>query len=333
MEQFHQTNITFDGIKDRVIMNEKQTSNKKKIIWGSIGGGLLTAGVACALVLTINATSKPNGPSSHLVPSDAKFSLKAVAENITPFVSSALNQNGAQSLIRQRVNTFLLTEGKTDEQFVHELLYQFDTIIENDDNYTVEAVASDREDYKFKEIITFVDLLGNKNSYSLYYNDVKVEEEKDDDEIEKESVYSGIAVKEDQEFRFKLELEEENEEDEHEVESTFYLFNGDNKSTYTKITSSCEIEDMEKETQYSYEIYENGNKVLSYEMEIEVDPEDNETELSVELNEKEYSIERFKEGKDTYFHVEIENDDTDEESEWLYKKVINGETVSYVLVD
>lgn len=324
----YQTNITFDGIKGKINMKEEVKVKKTPIILGSIGGAAVLAG-ACAIIIAV-ALNNANG--SPLSPQDKKLSLTAVAESITPLISNTFNEENNKNLLRQSLNTFM-SNTPTDQEIVYDLLHQFDTIIENDGNYTVESLESDKQEYKFKENITFTDLFGNKNSYSMYYNDVTKEEKQDDDEIEKISIYTGLAVKNEVEHSFRLVLEEETELDEVEVESKFYLYSNESKTSYTKITTSSEIEQLEKETSYSYEIVENGHVVTSYEMEVEIDPVKNETELSIELNEKEYSIERVIEGEDTFFYVEIENESTDQEVEWIYKKVIVDGNVDYILVE
>lgn len=318
------TNVTFNDIKDKVIMNKKTSNKTNKILWPSLFGGLALAGAAVALVVVATGNN-----STSLLPNDNKLSMKAVAKSATPIVSAAFTDEAHQQGLKRMLNTTLSLNEQTDDQIILELLGQFDTIIENDNNYTVQAVESDNPEYKYKEIITFKDLLNETNVYSLYYKDAIVEEEIEDDEVEKETTYVGIAVKDEETFKFRLELEEEYEEDETEVESTFYLYQSDDYRTYTKVTSKSEIEGLESETEYSYELYKNGSLITSYEMEVEHDPEENEVELKIELNEKEYSVTRVIEGGVTYFHVELENEATDEEVEYVYKKVIEGETVSY----
>lgn len=326
------TNVSFNDIKHKVNMNNETKTEKRKILFPSlmITGGVLTS-VAAAVVIAFALRGNPG--AGILQPNDAKFSLKAIAKSATPLMTSQLSTNTTDNSLRKMANFSLLTQDATNEEIIQDLLYQFDTIIQNDDNYKVEAVESDREDYKYKEIITYKDLLNNSNSYALYYNSIDVEKETDDDEVETETKYGGIAVKDGQEFNFKLELEEEVEGDEKEVESTFYLFEKGSNNSYTKVSSSSEIEGLEKETEYSFEVVKNGSTITSYEMEIEHDPSDNEVELSVELNEKEYSIERIIEEGETYFFVEFEDDETDEEQEWVFKKVIEGDKVSYVEIE
>lgn len=334
VEEITTTNIAFSGIKEKVIMNtEVKKTNKNHIIIPSIFGGLALVATSVILVVALTTSNAGgNNPQNPLIPNDARLSMKGLAKSATPLMSSQLSFEENQRNIRPIFNTVLANQEKSEEDIIRELLGQFDTIIQNDNNYVVEAVESDKEEYKYKEIITFKDLLNNSNSYSLYYNEALVNEENGDDEFEKETSYEGVAVKDEKEYFFRLELEEETEEDEQEIESTFYLFSTEDKKTFTKVTSSSEIEGLETETEYSYEIYENGVLTTSYEMEIEIDPTENEVELSIELNEVEYSIEREIKGEDTYFLVEFENDATDEESEWVFKKVISGDEVTYELI-
>lgn len=321
------TNVTFNDIKNRVIMNKETTKKEKKYLWPSLFGGIALTGAAVALVLVAANSNKPN-----FMPNDNKLSMKAVAKSATPLMSAALTDEAHQQGLKRMLNTTLSLNEQTDDQIILELLAQFDTIIQNNNNYSVKAVESDNPEYTYKEIITFKDLLNETNVYSLYYKDATVKEEIDDDEIEKETTYVGLAIKDEETFRFRLELEEEYEDGESEVESTFYLFQTEDNKTYTKVTSSSEIEGLESETEYSYELYKNGSLVTSYEMEIEHDPKENEVELKIELNNKEYSLTRKIVNGDTYFHVELENETTDEEVKYIYMKVIEGETVTYIKV-
>lgn len=322
VESITTTNLAFNSIKDKLIMKDETKTNRSRILWPSLIGGaaLIATSTILVVALTMNKTGGTN-----LVPNDPKLSMKAIAKSATPLLSfqSSASEVAVKKNLNSLLNTTLSRVDKTNEEIIQELLYQFDTIIENDDNYKVEAVESDKEEYKYKEIITFKDLLNNSTSYSLYYNELLIGEDvddndDDDNEIERETTYKGLAVKNDQEFEFKLELEEGYEGDETEIESTFYLY--ESKTTFTKVTSSSEIEGLEKETEYSYEIYEDGSLITSYEMEIEHDPEDNEVELSIELNEKGFSVERVIENGETYFYVEFENDNTDEEINGFIKR-------------
>lgn len=347
------TNMSFNDIKERLIMSEKKSNKKRNILLSSILGGVLVVGATLALVIGLSTRNQNNGVNP-LVPSDSKMSIKALASTATPLVNSSFahnkqNQNLAK-LFKRAIDTT-----KSDEEIIKDLLYSFDTIIENDNSYTVESLVSDKEEYQYCEKITFKDLLGNTSSYTMYYNqltlskrsidedddldddndDLDLDEDQNDNdgqEIETDSYYAGIAIQEDKTLSFKLELSEETEGNEKEVESKFYLYTSEDQKSYTKVTSSSEIEAMETETEYGYEIVENGVIKTTYEMEIEKNAQTNEVELGVSLNEKEYEITRVIANEETRFYVELENEQLDIETEYVFVKVVSEDTVTYQLL-
>lgn len=345
------TNMSFNDIKNRVVMSENKSNKKRNtIIISSLLGGALAVGASVALVIGLTGGIK-NENKDILVPSDRKISFKALASAATPLVSSSItNNNQSQRLAKSLKRAVDST--KTDEEIINDLLYSFDTIIENDNNYTVEPVASDKEEYKYCEKVTFKDLLGNSNSYVLYYNEINnnklneddVDDDDDSDDLdddtnevnenksETESYYSGIAIQGENTLSFRLELSEETKGNEKEVESEFYLYASNDEKSYTKVISSSEIEAMESETEYGYEIVENGVLKTSYEMEIEKNAQTNKVELGLSLNEKEYEVTQVIENDETRFYVELENEQTDQEIEYVFVKVISGDTVTYQLV-
>jgi len=332
VESVTTTNIAYDGIKERIVM-KNQSKKQKAIALSSILGGAALLAASVALVITL--THRGNTPAP-VVPSDRKMSIRALANTATPLVSASFANEAPKRQLPRMLRSAYIDNTKTDDEIIQDLLYQFDTIIENDNSYTVYSVESDKTDYDYREDVTFTNLLGEETSYSLYYNDVTVREEIDSDEdeveIEKETQYSGLAVQGDNNCTFRLELSEENNGVEQEIESVFYLYSSEDLKSYTKVTSSSEIEGLENETEYSFEVIENGVVTTSYEIEIEYGPNNNEVEISIKLNEKEYSITRVIQDDETYFYVELENELTDTETEYVFKKIINDDTVTYELI-
>ena len=356
------TNMSFNDIKERLIMSEKKSNKKRNILLSSILGGVLVVGATLALVIGLSTRNQNNGVS-HLVPIDSKMSIKALASTATPLVNSSFTHN-KQNQNLAKLFKRAIDSTKSDEEIIKDLLYSFDTIIENDNSYTVESLVSDKEEYQYCEKVTFKDLLGNSSSYTMYYNqltlskrsidedddldddvdddldddndDLDLDEDQndndDDQEIETESYYVGIAIQEDKTLSFKLELSEETQGSEKEVESKFYLYTSEDQKSYTKVTSSSEIEAMESETEYGYEIVENGVIKTSYQMEIEKNAQTNEVELGVSLNEKEYEITRVIVNEETRFYVELENEQLDIETEYVFVKVVSEDTVTYQLL-
>ncbi len=334
VQEVGKTNLAFDDIKANIVtMKENNKKHTGFIISASIGGTLVLAGSIAFAVIMANRSSSKNGPTNNsgniVVPNDKKLSIGALAKSVTPLMSATFAQEinkPSPLMMKSAIDT-----SKSDEEIIQDLLYQFDTIIENNNNYTVTPMESDKADYTYREDITFKDLLDHDNTYSLYFNDITTKEEQDEDEMEKKSTYSGIAVQGENTYTFKLNLKEETSQGESEVKSTFYLYTSEDLRSYTKVTSESEIEGLESETQYGYEIYENGTLVTSYEIEIETDSQKQETEISIELNNKEYSITKVIKNNETYFYVELEDETTDTEVEYVYKKVVDGDNVSYEL--
>lgn len=79
------------------------------------------------------------------------------------------NQNGANGTD----NT--LSGSLTDEQLqtVNDLMGLAESIM-GEGNVTSSVTESDREGYKYKSVVSFVDMLGNKVEYTLYYNETLI---------------------------------------------------------------------------------------------------------------------------------------------------------------
>ena len=223
-----------------------------------------------------------------------------------------------------------------DQETITKLLNQFDLILENNNYFTSTIIESDKAEYKTKEVISFKGLDGREVSYSLYYNDV-FENTYQEDRDEQVTVikYSGIAVflenNVETTYNFDARSETETEGREIETESTFNLYSSD--STYIQIEKENEQEHDEVEDEYTYKLYQNRRKVYEYSLGISKDLKTNRDQIELELNNKEYEIEIVERNNETYFLVEIEDDNTDDEYDLVFKKVIdqNG-NVTYQLV-
>ena len=94
-----------------------------------------------------------------------------------------------------------------------------------------------------------------------------------------------------------------------------------------------EQEHDEVEDEYTYKLYQNRRKVYEYSLGISKDLKTNRDQIELELNNKEYEIEIVERNNETYFLVEVEDDNTDDEYDLVFKKVIdqNG-NVTYQLI-
>ena len=248
------------------------------------------------------------------------------------------NISGTQNLkLRNSKNNF----SQNDIDTIQQLLSQFDMILENNNLFESSISESDRAEYSVKEIITLKDINGKQESYTLYYNETNsfTDVEHDDDELETETttLYEGIALYSidgsEVKYNFNSITTVSEEDDEIEIESTFRLREENNPSNYIIIEKENETEGSEVEDSYEYTIYNNNRKVYEYEISVEFDDVRNKKQIELELNNIEYEIDKIERNGETLFYVEVENDNTDEEADLIFRKVIdeNG-NVTYQLI-
>lgn len=151
------------------------------------------------------------------------------------------------------------------------------------------------KDYPFVMTVT----VGNTGiTAKMYYKEVNTvtETEIDDGEEETEvsTTLSGVMVFDDKEFEVSGKKEIETEGNEKETSIEFTTKSKANPLNYVKIKQSVEVENGAQEVEYEYEIYENGEKVREFKLEIE--DENGKTEVSFKMEienvpeETEYKI-------------------------------------------
>lgn len=219
---------------------------------------------------------------------------------------------------------------------VNNYIKLFDTLTSGD-GLTVEQVASDKEEYKFKVVISSSLVGESGKSYTIYFNELT--QEIDDSEGPSEGADG-------------TETPDENEVDEGEVDVTPELLkkhhhNEFKDATFTRLTGiivtetgeiaveghslvtdtktktvfkgelengqalkiTSEISDSKKE--YSYQLKE-GHRVIN-EYEVEIKTKEDSVELEIEVKngkEKErYVIEKSVEDTDTIFEIHYKNSD------------------------
>lgn len=221
---------------------------------------------------------------------------------------------------------------------VNNYIKLFDTLT-NGDGLTVEKVASDKEEYKFKVIISSSLVGESGKSYTIYFNEVT--QEIDDSEEPSEGT-DGTET----------ESPDENEVDEGEVDVTPELLKKHHHdefkdAKFTRLTGiivtetgeiaveghslvtdtktktvfkgelengqslkiTSEISDSKKE--YSYQLKEGHRVINEYEVEIKTKEDSVELEIKVKNGkEKErYVIEKSVEDTDTIFEIHYKNSD------------------------
>ena len=230
---------------------------------------------------------------------------------------------------------------QNDIDTIQQLLSHFDMILENNNLFDSTISESDIAEYSTKETITLKDINGKQESYTLYYNETNsfTDVEHDDDELETETttLYEGIALYSvdgsEVKYNFNSITTVSEENNEIEIESTFRLREENNPSNYIIIEKENETEGSEVEDSYEYTIYNNNRKVYEYGISVEFDDVRNKKQIELELNNTEYEVDKIERNGETLFYVEVENDNTDEEADLIFRKVIdeNG-NVSYQLI-
>lgn len=185
--------------------------------------------------------------------------------------------------------------------------------------YKTKEHLNDKRNFEYKvEIINE----SKKTSYFMYYDEHILEE--DDDEVE--SIWIGIVEFKDQHYQFKSEFEIETEDGVEEIEVETTLRKSSSEEVIIK--QSKELD----EYQFEYEIYLDGKKVKSFELEVEIEDGKIEISLEMEFEGVEYEFE-FK-LKDNGYDVEYKSDDEEGMFEIIktesgYTFIYNDERIEY----
>lgn len=168
---------------------------------------------------------------------------------------------------------------------VKETLNEIEVLLNEDNKLLVTEKDSDREDYLNSLSLSFT-MLDKQSNFTLYYNDIEVKEEKEDDaELETETSFKGIAIYDNIEYNFTYSIEKE-EGNEFEEESVFKLFL--NSDSFIKIKQGYEEEFNENEIYYSYELVQNKRTVEKFKFKEET--ENGKHHIKIEKDNKTYIV-------------------------------------------
>lgn len=263
---------------------------KKKII--SIVCALALVGTMTAALTACDVKGGGGNAEKVKVNANDVYALSALtgAEYLGQTESGA---TGAAETTRPGVIT------DADVSGIKDCLNMFDDIISGggitqtvEKNEDVEGLY---KDYPFVMTVT----VGNTGiTAKMYYKEVNTvtETEIDDGEEETEvsTTLSGVMVFDDKEFEVRGKKEIETEGNEKETSIEFTTKSKANPLNYVKIKQSVEVENGAQEVEYEYEIYENGEKVREFKLEIEDENGKTEVTFKMEIEnapeETEYKI-------------------------------------------
>lgn len=262
---------------------------KKKII--SIVCALALIGTMTAALTACDVKGGGNAAKVKVNANDV-YALSALtgAEYLDQTESGA---TGAAETTRPGVIT------DADVSGIKDCLNMFDDVISGggitqtvEKNEDVEGLY---KDYPFVMTVT----VGNTGIIAkMYYKEVNTvtETEIDDgvEETEVSTTLSGVMVFDGKEFEVSGKKEIETEGNEKETSIEFTTKSKANPLNYVKIKQSVEVENGAQEVEYEYEIYENGEKVREFKLEIEDENGKTEVTFKMEIEnapeETEYKI-------------------------------------------
>ena len=263
---------------------------KKKII--SIVCALALIGTMTAALTACDVKGGGGNAAKVKVNANDVYALSALtgAEYLAQTESGA---TGAAETTRPGVIT------DADVSGIKDCLNMFDDILAGGGISQNVAENTDK-DGEFKEYpFVMTVTVGNTGiTAKMYYKEVNTvtETEIDDGEEETEvsTTLSGVMVFGDQKFDVTGKKEIETEGNEKETSIEFTTKSKANPLNYVKIKQSVEVENGAQEVEYEYEIYENGEKVREFKLEIEDDNGKTEVTFKMEIEnapeETEYKI-------------------------------------------
>lgn len=263
---------------------------KKKII--SIVCALALIGTMTAALTACDVKGGGGNAEKVKVNANDVYALSALtgAEYLAQTESGA---TGAAETTRPGVIT------DADVSGIKDCLNMFDDILAGGGISQNVAENTDKDgefkDYPFVMTVT----VGNTGiTAKMYYKEVntvtKTEIDDGEEETEVSTTLSGVMVFGDQKFDVTGKKEIETEGNEKETSIEFTTRSQTNRDNYVKIKQSVEVENGAQEVEYEYKIYENGEKVREFKLEIE--DENGKTEVSFKMEienapeETEYKI-------------------------------------------
>ncbi len=137
--------------------------------------------------------------------------------------------------------------------------------------------------YPFGMTISYKDLLGSTVTYTMYYDKIFIDGERDEDEEESNYSVEGVLVVGDENYPVEGRYSEETEEDESERSLYFKAYTGEN--SYIEVHRESEDEEDESETEYVYNIFLEGELYESMSVSYESEEEELELEMRITRGE------------------------------------------------
>lgn len=271
---------------------------------------VLTIGMLTGCQISTNNSSQNGGTNNN------GSNPSAQSEQVYAF--EAITSAGLLHSLNNNQDVLAVKKAKADETLVNQIkdyLPSVEAALTNQSLMTSsEVVASDRNEYATKVIITYTDIAFINQTMTMYYNETAIPDDDFDDDwddqFEEEYVIDGLIIIDDVEYQMfgKKELDQ----DEYEVSFTYQI----DENNYIKVEQEIEND----ESEFNYTVIQNRRKVYEYSLEVE----DNSVELEVKdrnLGVEKMEFEFLRRDNRTYIIAEVRQNGVS--SEIVFEKVVD----------
>lgn len=271
---------------------------------------VLTIGMLTGCQISTNNSSQNGGTNNN------GSNPSTQSEQVYAF--EAITSAGLLHSLNNNQDVLAVKKAKADETLVNQIkdyLPSVEAALTNQSLMTSsEVVASDRNEYATKVIITYTDIAFINQTMTMYYNETAIPDDDFDDDwddqFEEEYVIDGLIIIDDVEYQMfgKKELDQ----DEYEVSFTYQI----DENNYIKVEQEIEND----ESEFNYTVIQNRRKVYEYSLEVE----DNSVELEVKdrnLGVEKMEFEFLKRDNRTYIIAEVRQNGVS--SEIVFEKVVD----------
>lgn len=271
---------------------------------------VLTIGMLTGCQISTNNSSQNGGTNNN------GSNPSAQSEQVYAF--EAITSAGLLHSLNNNQDVLAVKKAKADETLVNQIkdyLPSVEAALTNQSLMTSsEVVASDRNEYATKVIITYTDIAFVNQTMTMYYNETAIPDDDFDDDwddqFEEEYVIDGLIIIDDVEYQMfgKKELDQ----DEYEVSFTYQI----DENNYIKVEQEIEND----ESEFNYTVIQNRRKVYEYSLEVE----DNSVELEVKdrnLGVEKMEFEFLRRDNRTYIIAEVRQNGVS--SEIVFEKVVD----------
>ena len=271
---------------------------------------VLTIGMLTGCQISANNSSQNGGTNNN------GSNPSTQSEQVYAF--EAITSAGLLHSLNNNQDVLAVKKAKADETLVNQIkdyLPSVEAALTNQSLMTSsEVVASDRNEYATKVIITYTDIAFINQTMTMYYNETAIPDDDFDDDwddqFEEEYVIGGLIIIDDVEYQMfgKKELDQ----DEYEVSFTYQI----DENNYIEVEQEIEND----ESEFNYTVIQNRRKVYEYSLEVE----NNSVELEVKdrnLGVEKMEFEFLNRDNRTYIIAEVRQNGVS--SEIVFEKVVD----------